>query len=92
MIVYPPWHVGHQNEAGDDGSTVHVGEDGVFCDERDGDDVHGDPSLASAHFMALTSHSIVQLSHYGVLPLPPERTDHLIEGGVAAFLRAYRAN
>jgi hypothetical protein len=39
MIVYPLWHVGHQNEAGDDGSTVHVDESGVFCDEADGDDV-----------------------------------------------------
>ncbi|MFF1306054.1 hypothetical protein [Streptomyces sp. NPDC058307] len=39
VIVYPLWHVGHQNEAGDDGSTVHVDESGVFCDEADGDDV-----------------------------------------------------
>ncbi|MDH6624006.1 hypothetical protein M2271_001803 [Streptomyces sp. LBL] len=39
MIVYPLWHVGHQNEAGDDGSTVHADESGVFCDEADGDDV-----------------------------------------------------
>ncbi|MEW2316701.1 hypothetical protein [Streptomyces bauhiniae] len=39
MIVYPLWHVGHQNEAGEDGSTVHVDQDGVFCDESDGDDV-----------------------------------------------------
>ncbi|MDH6580466.1 TetR/AcrR family transcriptional regulator C-terminal domain-containing protein, partial [Kitasatospora sp. MAP5-34] len=54
-------------------------------------DVHGDTAMASAHFMALTSHSIVQLSHYGVLPLPEEETNRLITGGVAAFLRAYRA-
>ncbi|MER5866708.1 TetR/AcrR family transcriptional regulator C-terminal domain-containing protein [Kitasatospora sp. NPDC002040] len=54
-------------------------------------DLHGDPALAGSHFMALTSHAIVQLSHYGVLPLPPETTDHLVSGGVAAFLRAYRA-
>lgn len=39
VIVYPLWHVGHQNEAGDDGSTVPVDESGVFCDESDGDDV-----------------------------------------------------
>jgi hypothetical protein len=39
VIVYPLWHVGHQNEAGADGSTVHVDENGVFCDESDGDDV-----------------------------------------------------
>lgn len=39
VIVYPLWHVGHQNKAGDDGSTVHVDESGVFCDEADGDDV-----------------------------------------------------
>jgi TetR/AcrR family transcriptional repressor of mexJK operon len=53
-------------------------------------DVHGDAAMTGAHFMALTSHSIVQLSHYGVLPLPREDTDRLITGGVAAFLRAYR--
>ncbi|MFJ7268956.1 TetR/AcrR family transcriptional regulator [Streptomyces sp. NPDC099050] len=55
-------------------------------------DVHGDAMLAGAHFMALTSHSIWQLSHYGVMPLPKEQTDRLISGGVGAFLRAYRAN
>lgn len=54
-------------------------------------DVHRDAAMAGAHFMALASHSIVQLSHYGVLPLPEEETDRLITGGVAAFLRAYRA-
>lgn len=53
-------------------------------------DVHGDAALAAGHFMALISHAIVQLSHYGVLPLPKEETDRLITGGVAAFLRAYR--
>ncbi|MFI5860877.1 TetR/AcrR family transcriptional regulator [Streptomyces sp. NPDC051546] len=55
-------------------------------------DVRGDAMLAGAHFMALTSHSIVQLSHYGVLPLLQEQTDHLIAGGVGTFLRAYRAS
>ncbi|WP_037973808.1 TetR/AcrR family transcriptional regulator [Streptomyces sp. NRRL WC-3742] len=54
-------------------------------------DVHGDAALAAAHFMALTSHSIVQLTHYGVLALPEEETRRQITGGVAAFLRAYRA-
>ncbi|WP_157531650.1 MULTISPECIES: TetR/AcrR family transcriptional regulator [unclassified Kitasatospora] len=54
-------------------------------------DLHGDAAMAGAHFTALSSHSIVQLSHYGVLPLPKEETDRLIEGGVLAFLRAYRA-
>ncbi|MET9385168.1 TetR/AcrR family transcriptional regulator [Streptomyces sp. NPDC002928] len=54
-------------------------------------DVHGDAALAGGHFMALTSHAIVQTSHYGVLPLAKEETDRLITGGVAAFLRAYRA-
>ena len=39
MIVYPLWHVGHQNEAGNKQSTVHVDEGGVFVDEQDGDDV-----------------------------------------------------
>ena len=53
-------------------------------------DVHGDAAMTGAHFMALASHSIVQLSHYGVLPLPKENTDRFITGGVAAFLRAYR--
>lgn len=37
--MYPLWHVGHQNEAGDNGSTVHVDQDRVFIDEQDGDDV-----------------------------------------------------
>ncbi|MFI5529197.1 TetR/AcrR family transcriptional regulator [Kitasatospora sp. NPDC051853] len=55
-------------------------------------DLHGDPGLAATHFMALGSQPIVHLSHYGVLPLPPERIDHLVTGGVAAFLRAYRAD
>ncbi|WP_308379156.1 TetR/AcrR family transcriptional regulator [Streptomyces sp. ISL-43] len=54
-------------------------------------DVHGDAAMAGAHFTALVSHSIVQLSHYGVLPLPQPQVDRLVEGGVAAFLRAYRA-
>ncbi|WP_053752004.1 TetR/AcrR family transcriptional regulator [Streptomyces sp. MMG1533] len=53
-------------------------------------DVHGDAALTGAHFSALTSHQIVQLSHYGVRPLSKERTERLITGGVAAFLRAYR--
>ncbi|MFD9005049.1 hypothetical protein ACFV0T_29535 [Streptomyces sp. NPDC059582] len=39
VIMHPLWHVGHRNEAGDDGSTVHVDESGVFRDESDGDDV-----------------------------------------------------
>lgn len=54
-------------------------------------DLHGDASLAASHFGALTTHAIVQRSHYGVLPLPPETTDHILTTGVAAFLRAYRA-
>ncbi|MCX5377284.1 TetR/AcrR family transcriptional regulator C-terminal domain-containing protein [Streptomyces sp. NBC_00091] len=53
-------------------------------------DVHGDPDLAGAHFVTLASQSIVQQSHYGVLPLTEEETDRLLTGGVAAFLRAYR--
>ncbi|MFF3455505.1 hypothetical protein ACFYXH_14480 [Streptomyces sp. NPDC002730] len=39
MIVYPLWHVGHQNEAGDSGTTVHTDDGGVYIDEQDGDDV-----------------------------------------------------
>ncbi|MDX3527874.1 TetR/AcrR family transcriptional regulator [Streptomyces sp. ID05-39B] len=54
-------------------------------------DVHGDAALAATHFMALTSHTLTQLSHYGVRPLPETETERLITGGVAAFLRAYRA-
>ncbi|MFJ8040467.1 TetR/AcrR family transcriptional regulator [Kitasatospora sp. NPDC096147] len=54
-------------------------------------DLHGDAALAATHFMALGSQPIVHLSHYGVLPLPPEQVEHLVTGGVAAFLRAYRA-
>jgi AcrR family transcriptional regulator len=54
-------------------------------------DVHGDASLTGVHFSALTAHQIVQLSHYGVRPLPKETTERLIRAGVAAFLRAYRA-
>ncbi|MFB7503719.1 TetR/AcrR family transcriptional regulator [Streptomyces broussonetiae] len=52
-------------------------------------DAHGDPAMAAAHFTALTAHTIVQLTHYGVLPLPPAETDRLVRSGVAAFLRAY---
>ncbi|MFI2207387.1 TetR/AcrR family transcriptional regulator [Streptomyces sp. NPDC020192] len=52
-------------------------------------DPHGDPAMTAGHFMALTSHTIVQSTHYGVLPLPPAETDRLVRGGVAAFLRAY---
>ncbi|MEH0574793.1 MULTISPECIES: TetR/AcrR family transcriptional regulator [Streptomyces] len=54
-------------------------------------DVHGDATLAATHFTALVSHAITQRSHYGVLPLPKEETERLMSGGVAAFLRAYRA-
>ncbi|MCZ0210939.1 TetR/AcrR family transcriptional regulator [Streptomyces sp. UMAF16] len=54
-------------------------------------DPHGDAALAAHHFMALISHTIIQITHYGVLPLPAPEQDRLIRGGVAAFLRAYRA-
>ncbi|MCX4765776.1 TetR/AcrR family transcriptional regulator [Streptomyces sp. NBC_01275] len=54
-------------------------------------DLHGDAALAATHFMALISNTITQQSHYGVLPLPKEETERLIAGGVAAFVRAYRA-
>ncbi|MEU4877307.1 TetR/AcrR family transcriptional regulator [Streptomyces sp. NPDC021608] len=55
-------------------------------------DVHGDADLAATHFTALVSATIVQQSHYGVLPLPKDETERLMKGGVAAFLRAYRAH
>lgn len=54
-------------------------------------DVHGDAALTGVHFSALTSHQIVQQSHYSVRPLSKETTERLITRGVAAFLRAYRA-
>ncbi|GAB7105239.1 TetR/AcrR family transcriptional regulator [Streptomyces phaeofaciens JCM 4814] len=54
-------------------------------------DLHGDPALCATHFTALISHTATQQSHYGVLPLPKEETERLVTGGVAAFLRAYRA-
>lgn len=54
-------------------------------------DLHGDAALVSTHFMALTSQPILQLTHYGVLPVPKPQVDRLVTGGVAAFLRAYRA-
>ncbi|MEU5533058.1 TetR/AcrR family transcriptional regulator [Streptomyces sp. NPDC020362] len=66
-------------------AMTHLAEAGLL-------DAHGDPALAAGHFMALTSHTIVQSTHYGVLPLPQEETDRLITGGVAAFLRAYAAS
>ncbi|WP_449483336.1 TetR/AcrR family transcriptional regulator [Streptomyces avidinii] len=53
-------------------------------------DLHGDAALVSTHFMALTSQPILQLTHYGVLPIPQPQVDRLVGGGVAAFLRAYR--
>lgn len=63
-------------------AMAHLAEAGLL-------DVHGDPALTAGHFTALTSHTIVQVTHYGVLPLPREETDRLIAGGVSAFLRAY---
>ncbi|MFF8931687.1 hypothetical protein ACF1AO_30985 [Streptomyces longwoodensis] len=39
MKVFLLWHVGHQNEAGADGATVHVDGEAVYVDEQDGDDV-----------------------------------------------------
>ncbi|WP_225826808.1 TetR/AcrR family transcriptional regulator [Streptomyces naphthomycinicus] len=54
-------------------------------------DLHGDAGLAASHFTALISYSVLQLTHYGVLPLPAAQRDRLLEGGVAAFLRAYAA-
>ncbi len=51
---------------------------------------HGDAALTAAHFVALTSQTLTLRTHYGVLPLPEEESRHLLRGGVAAFLRAYR--
>ncbi|MFJ3905777.1 TetR/AcrR family transcriptional regulator [Streptomyces sp. NPDC090025] len=65
----------------------------AFAELEKGDgllDLHGDPALAAVHFVALTSATIVQRSHYGVRPLPEAENDRLLRGGVAAFLRAYR--
>ncbi|MFF7355222.1 TetR/AcrR family transcriptional regulator [Streptomyces filipinensis] len=52
-------------------------------------DLHGDAAMTAAHFLALTTHTIVQSTNYGVRPLPQAETERLIGGGVAAFLRAY---
>ncbi|WP_240512606.1 DUF7336 domain-containing protein [Streptomyces griseoruber] len=38
MTVYLLWHVGHQNEAGADDTTVHREGETVYIDEQDGDD------------------------------------------------------
>jgi hypothetical protein len=38
MTVYLLWHIGHQNEAGDGGATLHVDGQTVYIDEQDGDD------------------------------------------------------
>ncbi|MGV9252314.1 DUF7336 domain-containing protein [Streptomyces sp. NPDC003697] len=39
MPVHLLWHVGHRNEAGDAGTTLHRDGTDVFVDEQDGDDV-----------------------------------------------------
>jgi hypothetical protein len=39
MTVYLLWHVGHQNEAGPDGATLHTDGETVYVDEQDGDDL-----------------------------------------------------
>ncbi|EST28309.1 TetR/AcrR family transcriptional regulator [Streptomyces roseochromogenus] len=64
------------------GAMTHLADAGLL-------DVHGDAAMTAAHFMALTTHTIVQSTNYGVHPLPAAETDRLIRGGVAAFLRAY---
>ncbi|MFI1658264.1 hypothetical protein ACH4ZU_25635 [Streptomyces sp. NPDC020472] len=33
------WHIAHRNEAGADGTALHVDGESVFIDEQDGDDV-----------------------------------------------------
>lgn len=38
MTVYLLWHIGHQNEAGEGGATLHVDAGSVYLDEQDGDD------------------------------------------------------
>ncbi|MFJ6985467.1 MULTISPECIES: TetR/AcrR family transcriptional regulator [unclassified Streptomyces] len=55
-------------------------------------DLHGDAALAASHFLALISHTLTEESHHGVRPLSDQETERLISGGVAAFLRAYRAD
>ncbi|MET9118320.1 hypothetical protein ABZX38_29515 [Streptomyces longwoodensis] len=39
MTLFLLWHVGHQNEAGADGATVHVDGETVYIDRQDGDGV-----------------------------------------------------
>ncbi|MEV6400268.1 hypothetical protein AB0M39_36725 [Streptomyces sp. NPDC051907] len=38
MKLYLLWHVGHQNAAGAEGTTLHMDDGTVFIDEQDGDD------------------------------------------------------
>lgn len=58
-------------------------------DDRGLLDVHGNPSQAVVHFMALISTEITQRSYWGVSPLRREEVDRLTAAGVRAFLRAY---
>ncbi|MFD9323684.1 hypothetical protein ACFWDQ_39645 [Streptomyces sp. NPDC060053] len=39
MTVYLLWHIGHRNEAGEGGATLHLDGETVHVDEEDGDDV-----------------------------------------------------
>ncbi|MFG2577057.1 hypothetical protein [Streptomyces sp. NPDC048481] len=39
MIVHLLWHVVHHNEAGTDGTALHLDGETVHIDEQDGDDV-----------------------------------------------------
>ncbi|MFJ3308752.1 hypothetical protein ACIPSA_38060 [Streptomyces sp. NPDC086549] len=39
MLIYLLTHIGHQNEAGDGGATLHSEGQDVYIDEQDGDDV-----------------------------------------------------
>ncbi|MFF8729857.1 TetR/AcrR family transcriptional regulator [Streptomyces sp. NPDC015171] len=84
--VLAAWH-----EAGPEPVARALAEAMTHLEDAGLLDLHGDPALAAGHFTALISHAIVQVTHYGVRPLPATRTDHLIRGGVSAFLRAYAA-
>jgi TetR/AcrR family transcriptional regulator, mexJK operon transcriptional repressor len=50
-----------------------------------------DPSEAAEHLVALTINQINARTMFGVVPISDAEVERIITGGVAAFVRAYRA-
>lgn len=50
-----------------------------------------DPALAADHLSALTFGQINNLSLIGLIRLSDDELDSIVDGGIAVFLRAYRA-